>query len=208
MFVRAGLGQSLGTGFPGESIGRLPAPRKWSDVARANFAFGYGLSVMLLQLARAYSVIAAGGVERPITLLRARETRQEKQVYERELVAELIMMMRTVTQPGGTAVRAAIKGYTVAGRPGRASPRFRHGYEADRYVSLFAGFAPASDPRVVGVVIVSDPRGGVYFGGAIAAPVFSSVVAGALRLYGRGSRRSGADPATRAGAGVLARKPA
>ncbi|MCB1632055.1 MAG: penicillin-binding protein 2 [Pseudomonadales bacterium] len=182
VFVRAGLGQSLGTGFPGESIGRLPAPRKWSDVARANFAFGYGLSVTPLQLARAYSVIAAGGVERPITLLRARETRQEKQVYERESVAELITMMRTVTQPGGTAVRAAIKGYTVAGKTGTVHRLGSHGYEADRYVSLFAGFAPASDPRVVGVVIVSDPRGGVYYGGAIAAPVFSSVVAGALRL--------------------------
>lgn len=182
VFVRAGLGQSLGTGFPGESVGLLPAPRKWGEVARANFAFGYGLSVTPLQLARAYTILAAGGVERPITLLRAREAPPGKQVYERESVTELVAMMRTVTQPGGTAVRAAIKGYTVAGKTGTVHRLGPNGYEPNRYVSLFAGFAPASDPRVVGVVIVSDPRGGVYYGGAIAAPVFSSVVAGALRL--------------------------
>jgi len=91
-------------------------------------------------------------------------------------------MMKTVTQPGGTAVRAAIKGYTVAGKTGTVHRIGPGGYEANRYVSLFAGFAPATDPRIVAVVIVSDPRGGVYYGGAIAAPVFSSVVAGALRL--------------------------
>lgn len=182
VFVRAGLGQSLGTGFPGESIGTLPAPRRWSDVARANFAFGYGLSVTPLQLARAYAILAAGGVERPITLLRAHEAREEKQVYARAIVDELVAMMRTVTQPGGTATKAAIKGYTVAGKTGTVHRVGAHGYEANRYIGLFAGFAPASDPRVVGVVIISDPRNGSYYGGAVAAPVFSTVVAGALRL--------------------------
>lgn len=182
VFVRAGLGQSLGTGFPGESIGTLPAPRRWSDVARANFAFGYGLSVTPLQLARAYAVLAAGGVVRPVTLLRTPETSQEKRVYAREQVDELVTMMRTVTQPGGTATRAAIKGYSVAGKTGTVHRLGSHGYDPNRYISLFAGFAPATDPRVVGVVIVSDPRGGTYFGGAVAAPVFSTVVAGALRL--------------------------
>lgn len=182
VFVRAGLGQSLGTGFPGESIGTLPAPRRWSDVARANFAFGYGLSVTPLQLARAYAVLAAGGVVRPVTLLRTPETSQEKRVYAREQVDELVTMMRTVTRPGGTATRAAIKGYSVAGKTGTVHRLGSHGYDPNRYISLFAGFAPATDPRVVGVVIVSDPRGGTYFGGAVAAPVFSTVVAGALRL--------------------------
>jgi len=181
-FVRAGLGQSLGTGFPGESVGILPDYRKWSDVARANFAFGYGLSVTPLQLARAYSVLAAGGVERPITLLRATEAPEGKAVFDRKSVEQLVAMMRTVTQPGGTAVKAAIKGYSVAGKTGTVHRLGARGYEADRYISLFAGFAPASDPRVVAVVIVNDPRGGVYYGGAIAAPVFSAVVSGALRL--------------------------
>jgi cell division protein FtsI (penicillin-binding protein 3) len=182
VFVHAGLGQSLGTGFPGESVGILPNYRKWSDVARANFAFGYGLSVTPLQLARAYSIIAARGVERPITLLRTTEVPEGKQVYDRKSVEQLIAMMRTVTQPGGTAVKAAIKGYSVAGKTGTVHRLGARGYEPDRYISLFAGFAPATDPRIVAVVIVNDPRGGVYYGGAIAAPVFSGVVSGALRL--------------------------
>jgi cell division protein FtsI (penicillin-binding protein 3) len=182
VFVRAGLGQSLGTGFPGESVGILPNYRKWSDVARANFAFGYGLSVTPLQLARAYSIIAARGVERPITLLRTTEVPEGKQVYDRKSVEQLIAMMRTVTQPGGTAIKAAIKGYSVAGKTGTVHRLGARGYEPDRYISLFAGFAPATDPRIVAVVIVNDPRGGVYYGGAIAAPVFSGVVSGALRL--------------------------
>lgn len=182
VFVRAGLGQSVGTGFPGESMGVLPDYRRWSDVARANFAFGYGLSVTPLQLARTYSILAAGGVERPLTLLRVRQTPEAKPVYKPELVRQLVDMMKTVTQPGGTALKASIKGYTVAGKTGTVHRIGAGGYEANRYVSLFAGFAPATDPRIVAVVIVSDPRGGVYYGGAIAAPVFSTVVAGALRL--------------------------
>ena len=121
-------------------------------------------------------------VERPLTLLRVRQTPEAKPVYKPELVRQLVDMMKTVTQPGGTALKASIKGYTVAGKTGTVHRIGAGGYEANRYVSLFAGFAPATDPRIVAVVIVSDPRGGVYYGGAIAAPVFSTVVAGALRL--------------------------
>ncbi|MBK6288671.1 MAG: serine hydrolase [Gammaproteobacteria bacterium] len=182
VFERAGFGQTVGTGFPGESIGILPNYRKWSDVARANFAFGYGLSVTPLQLARAYAVLANRGQERRVTMLRAAESVAGRQLYRPELVEQLVTMMETVTQTGGTAVRAAIPGYTVAGKTGTVHRLGEHGYEANRYTSLFAGFAPALDPRVVCVVIVTDPRGGVYYGGAIAAPVFSAVVRGALRL--------------------------
>ena len=135
-----------------------------------------------LQLARTYSILAAGGVEHPLTLLRGRGTPEAKPVYKPEIIAQLVDMMKTVTQPGGTALKAAIKGYTMAGKTGTVHRIGPGGYEANRYVSLFAGFAPATDPRIVAVVIVSDPRGGVYYGGAIAAPVFSTVVAGALRL--------------------------
>ena len=182
VFDRAGFGQTVGTGFPGESIGILPNFRKWSDVARANFAFGYGLSVTPLQLARAYAVLANRGQERQVTMLRATESVAGRQLYRPELVQQLVAMMETVTQAGGTAVRAAIPGYTVAGKTGTVHRLGANGYEANRYTSLFAGFAPALDPRVVCVVIVTDPRGGVYYGGAIAAPVFSAVVRGALRL--------------------------
>lgn len=183
VFQRAGFGATVGTGFPGESVGILPDFKRWSDVARANFAFGYGLSVTPLQLARSYVMLANGGRTRPVTLLKVREAPEATEVYPPGHVAELVKMMETVTQPGGTAVKAAIPGYRVAGKTGTVHRLAeRGGYEPDRYISLFAGFAPVSDPRLVCVVIVNDPRGGVYYGGAIAAPVFSSVVRGALRL--------------------------
>jgi cell division protein FtsI (penicillin-binding protein 3) len=182
VFQRAGFGQTIGTGFPGENIGILPNFRKWSEVARANFAFGYGLSVTPLQLARAYAVLASKGAGQQISMLRSTESTAVSQLYRPQLVEQLVTMMETVTQTGGTAVRAAIPGYTVAGKTGTVHRVGEHGYEADHYTSLFAGFAPAIDPRVVCVVIVTDPRGGVYFGGAVAAPVFSAVVRGALRL--------------------------
>ena len=186
VFRRAGFGVSVGTGFPGESVGILPNYRRWSDVARANFAFGYGLSVTPMQLARAYALLASRGEERQITMLKkgeAGEVTEARGIYPREHVEQLVAMMETVTQTGGTAVKAAIPGYSVAGKTGTVHRLAEHGgYEADRYVSLFAGFAPAQDPRVVCVVIVSDPQGGIYYGGAIAAPVFSAVVRAALRL--------------------------
>jgi len=182
VFVRAGFGQSLGTGFPGESVGILPNFRKWSGVQRANFAFGYGLSVTPLQLARAYVALASGGREMPVSMLRATEVPEGRQVYDPGLVAQLVQMMETVTRPGGTAVKAAVSGYTTAGKTGTVHRLGENGYDPNRYVALFAGFAPATDPRVVCVVVVNDPRGGQYYGGAVAAPVFSEVVRGALRL--------------------------
>jgi cell division protein FtsI (penicillin-binding protein 3) len=182
MFVKAGFGANIGTGFPGESAGILPDPRRWSDIARANFAFGYGLSATPLQLARAYSVLANGGRMRPLTLLRVAEAAPSVEALPPEQVREMVTMMETVTHQGGTAVKAAIPGYRVAGKTGTVHRLGAHGYEPDRYISLFAGFAPVSDPRIVCVTIVNDPRGGVYYGGAIAAPVFSGVVRGALRL--------------------------
>jgi len=182
VFVRAGFGQSLGTGFPGESVGILPNFRKWSGVQRANFAFGYGLSVTPLQLARAYVALASGGREMPVNMLRATEVPEGRQVYDPGLVAQLVQMMETVTRPGGTAVKAAVSGYTTAGKTGTVHRLGENGYDPNRYVALFAGFAPATDPRVVCVVVVNDPRGGQYYGGAVAAPVFSEVVRGALRL--------------------------
>lgn len=181
-FQRAGFGELAGMHFPGESVGKFPNPRRWDDVRRANFAFGYGLSVTPLQLSRAYLMLANGGRSRPVTLLKAGELPEPTQVFPPEHVRELVAMMETVTQAGGTAKLAAIQGYRVAGKTGTVHRTGANGYEADHYQSLFAGFAPASDPRIVCVVVVTDPRGGVYYGGAIAAPVFSAVVRGALRL--------------------------
>jgi cell division protein FtsI (penicillin-binding protein 3) len=182
-FSAAGFGKPIGEGLKGEVVGRFPSPRRWDDVTRATFAFGYGLSVTPLQLARAYLTLANGGRARPVKLLKVTEVPPAAQVFPEEYVQQLVAMMETVTQTGGTATKGAIRGYRVAGKTGTVHRSGgKEGYKADRYQSLFAGFAPARDPRIVGVVVITDPRGGKYFGGAVSAPVFSSVVRGALRL--------------------------
>lgn len=182
-FRNAGFGQPVAEGLKGEVAGKFPNPRRWDDLTRATFAFGYGLSVTPLQLARAYLMLANGGQSRPVRILKATEAVAGTQVFPREEVAQLVAMMETVTQTGGTATKGAIRGYRVAGKTGTVHRSAgKEGYKSDNYQSLFAGFAPASAPRIVGVVVITDPRGGVYYGGAVAAPVFSSAVRGALRL--------------------------
>jgi cell division protein FtsI (penicillin-binding protein 3) len=182
-FRDAGFGQLVGEGLKGEVAGKFPTPRRWDDLTRATFAFGYGLSATPLQIARAYLMLANHGKTRPVKLLKVTEVPPATQVFPEEHVKQLVAMMETVTQTGGTATKGAIRGYRVAGKTGTVHRSGgKEGYKADSYQSLFAGFAPASEPRIVGVVVITDPRGGVYYGGAIAAPVFSSVVRGALRL--------------------------
>ncbi len=182
-FSSAGFGQPIGEGLKGEVSGKFPSPRRWDDLTRATFSFGYGLSVTPLQLARAYLTLANSGKSRPVKLLKLTDVPPATQVFPEEHVKQVVAMMETVTQTGGTASKGAIRGYRVAGKTGTVHRSGgKEGYKADSYQSLFAGFAPASDPRIVGVVVITDPRGGVYYGGAVSAPVFSSVVRGALRL--------------------------
>lgn len=182
MFFRMGLGQSPGTGFPGESPGSLPEHRRWKPVERANFAFGHGLSATALQLAQAYAVLASDGVKKPLSLLKVDHIPEGEQVVDAKLVSRLREMMSSVTRPGGTATRAAIPSYEVAGKTGTVHKVGKSGYEKNRYVALFAGMVPADNPRLVTVVIINDPQGGEYFGGAVAAPVFANVTADALRM--------------------------
>jgi cell division protein FtsI (penicillin-binding protein 3) len=182
VFQRFGLGASTDTGFPGESYGLLPNRRRWSDIERANFAFGYGLSVTPLQLARAYGVFAAGGRMYPVTLVKREQPATATKVVSPVVAQQLVEMLMTVTGPEGTAKRAQIPGYTVAGKTGTVHKVGTRGYEEDRYRSIFAGFAPATAPRIVTVVVVDDPSKGRYFGGQVAAPVFARVVGGALRM--------------------------
>ncbi len=182
-FRKAGFGQLVGDGLKGEVVGKFPNPRRWDDLTRATFAFGYGLSVTPLQLARAYLMLANDGKSRPVSLLKVSEPPPATEVFPEEHVRHLVSMMETVTQSGGTASKGAIQGYRVAGKTGTVHRSAgKDGYKSDNYQSLFAGFAPATGPRIVGVVVITDPRGGVYYGGAVAAPVFSAVVRGALRL--------------------------
>ena len=182
VFVRAGFGEPVNTGFPGESIGIVPDYRRWSEVQRATFAFGYGLSATPLQLARAYATLASGGVRRELSLLRLDEVPAGERVFSSDQVTVLNNMLSGVVEEAGTGTLANIAGYQVAGKTGTVQKLIASGYAEDRHVSLFAGFAPASKPRLAAVVIIDDPRAGDYYGGVVAAPVFGAVVGNALRM--------------------------
>ena len=182
MLSDVGFGQSTGSGYPGESAGLFNNYHVWSDVDLATIAFGHGIAVTTLQLAQAYSVIATGGILRSVSLHKVDEVAEGKRVLPKGVVLQVRKMMEAVAEEGGSGLRAAIKGYRVAGKTGTAHKAARGGYAEDRYLSLFAGMAPASDPRLVLVVVIDEPSGGRHFGGQVAAPVFSNVMEGALRV--------------------------
>ncbi len=187
VFERVGFGLSPGTGFPGESSGILPSKRRWRDVETATLAFGYGMAATPLQLASAYAVLANNGIKKQASLLKISEADGvlpglEEQVIDKKIVASVRQMMKAVIEKEGTGTRAAIDTYEVAGKTGTSHKVGAGGYQKDRYVGLFAGMAPADKPRLVTVVVIDDPRGKDYYGGLVAAPVFSKVTAEALRL--------------------------
>jgi cell division protein FtsI (penicillin-binding protein 3) len=182
VFFRMGLGQGTASGFPGESTGMLPNYTHWKPIERATFAYGYGLSVTTLQLAQAYAIFANHGIKRSISLLRQDEQAEGQQVIDQKVADNILAMLRTVTEKGGTATRAQVAAYSVAGKSGTSHKAARGGYEDSQYVSIFAGMAPASNPRIVTVVMVDEPKGNEYYGGEVAAPVFSKIAEGALRL--------------------------
>lgn len=181
MYMKLGFGVNSGSGFPGERSGNLRSMHL-SDFERATMSFGYSLSVTPLQLARAYSALAADGYIYPVTFLKRQETVQGEQVMSAETAKKVRRMMERVVSPEGTANKASIANYRVAGKTGTVHKFISGGYAEDRYLSVFAGMAPATDPRLVMVVMMNEPRNGEYFGGQVAAPVFSRVISGALRL--------------------------
>ncbi|HKT41375.1 MAG TPA: penicillin-binding protein 2 [Rhodanobacteraceae bacterium] len=179
-----GFGASTGSGFPGEVGGYIPPPRTWGDFVKATISFGYGLNVTALQLAQAYAAIADGGVKHTPTFVKG-DDNPGVRVEPQKISDEVMAMLRTVVgAPPATAPQAAIPDYTVAGKTGTAHLAIAGGYSRNRYAALFCGIVPASDPRLVGVVIVRDAggHGGEYFGGLVSAPVFRDVMTGALRL--------------------------
>jgi cell division protein FtsI (penicillin-binding protein 3) len=182
MLHRFGFGQSTGSGFPGESTGFLPVPRKWGVLAKANISFGYGLNATPLQLAQAYAAMANDGRIREPTFVKGADN-PPSDILDPRIAHEVMQMLQTVVTPIGTAPNAAVANYTVAGKTGTSHIASGGGY-ADRYFSLFAGIIPAGNPRLVGVVMIKDPgaHGGEYYGGLVAAPVFSEVMTGAMRL--------------------------
>lgn len=185
---RVGMGQVTGTGFPGERGGVLPNHRRWSRIETATLSYGYGLSTTALQLAQAYSVIADGGIRKPVSLVKldaaAVENLPREQVLSETISNQVLAMLETVVDPsrGGSAREARVPFYKVAGKTGTVHVVGEFGYEENIHNSLFVGLIPASDPKLVVVVIVYEPKGSEHYGGQVAAPVFSRVASGAMRL--------------------------
>lgn len=180
VFRRFGFGNPSGSGFIGEAVGVLPPVNAWTTLRKATISYGYGLSVTPLQLARGYAALADAGRLREPTFVK--DGSESVQTVVDPLIARQVLdMMETVVSPQGTALRAAVANYTVAGKTG-TSHIAAEGRYSDRYVSTFVGVAPATDPRLVAVVVVDDPGGRTYYGGLVAAPLFSRVMSGALRL--------------------------
>jgi len=180
MLHRFGFGQTTGSGFPGESAGVLPNGRSWSMIQKATIAYGYGVSVTAMQLARAYAAIGNGGRLVTPTFVKGGDS-PSKAVLDPHVASQIMAMLETVVTPEGTAPQAAVLGYRVAGKTGTARYASGGGY-SKIYDSLFIGLVPATNPRLVMVIMVHDPKGSVYYGGLVAAPVFGKVMDGALRL--------------------------
>ena len=182
MFRDVGFGAPPRLGFPGEAGGRLREAKTWKPVEQATMAYGHGISVSLLQLARAYSVFARDGDMVPLSLLKVSGEPQATRVFSSETARAMREMLEAAVQPGGTAPRARIAGWRVAGKTGTAHKQENGGYAANKYVSSFVGFAPVSAPRLVIAVMIDEPGAGQHYGGAVAAPIFGQVMQGALRL--------------------------
>lgn len=178
-----GFGHAPMTGYPAESAGRLPYFREWVAVEQATLAYGYGVSASILQLANAYAVLANDGVKVPASLLKRKRAPQGERILSARTATAVRRMLEAVTGADGTAPLAQVAGYRVAGKTGTVKKLGADGeYSDNRYRSLFVGMAPATDPRLVMAVVIDEPRGKQYYGGQVAAPVFSNVMAEALRL--------------------------
>ena len=181
MLSDAGFGALPNTGFPGEVAGRLRPAKTWKPIEQATMAYGHGISVNLVQLARAYTVFASDGELKPATLLRGNGPVAGRPVVKAETARAVRRMLELAVLPGGTAPKAQVPGYRVAGKTGTAHKLEGRGY-TNKYVSSFVGFAPASNPRLVVAVMLDEPSAGAHYGGEVAAPVFSTVMGSALRM--------------------------
>lgn len=184
LFNDLGFGMAPRAGFPGEAAGRLRPYKSWRPIEQATMSFGHGISVSLLQLARAYMVFANDGEIKPLSLIRNETPREGTRVFRADTSRAVRAMLEMAVQPGGTAPAAQVAGYRVAGKTGTAHKLEGRGYAASKYVSSFVGLAPASNPRLIIAVMIDEPTAGQYYGGLVAAPVFSQVMSGSLRILG------------------------
>ena len=183
-FNQLGFGTRANIGFPGESAGIVRNYKTWRPIEQATMSFGHGISVTLLQLARAYTVFTNEGELKPVSLIKLAQSPVGHQVFSGQVANDVKAMLELVVQPGGTALRAQVAGYRVGGKTGTAHKIGPHGYEPDKYVASFVGIAPASNPRLIMAVMIDEPttEKDQYYGGVSAAPVFSAVMADALRM--------------------------
>lgn len=180
MFTSVGFGTPPHTGFPGEVAGRMRPYKSWRPIEQATMSYGHGISVSLIQVARAYMIFARNGEMIPLSFLKVEQPPQPQRVISEKTARQMREMMEKVVGPGGTAPLAQVRGYRVAGKTGTAH-KLEGGRYVNKYVASFVGFAPLSDPRIIIAVMVDEPTAGKHFGGQIAAPVFSNVAASALR---------------------------
>ncbi|HLA34936.1 MAG TPA: penicillin-binding protein 2 [Rhodocyclaceae bacterium] len=184
MFDSIGFGTPLKLGFPGEAGGRLRPAKSWKPIEQATMSYGHGISVTLIQLARAYQAFARDGDLLSLQLLKSDGLPLNgKPVFAAQTAREVRIMLEMAVQPGGTAPKAQIPGYRVAGKTGTAH-KLEGGAYANKYVSSFVGFAPVSDPRLIVAVMIDEPSAGKHYGGEVAAPVFAKVMGGSLRTLG------------------------
>ena len=181
-FNQFGFGSRANIGFPGEASGRLRPYKSWRPIEQATMSYGHGISLTLLQLARAYTVFANEGELKTISLLKLNEPSVGHQVFSAQVANDMKAMLELAVLPGGTALRAQVAGYRVGGKTGTAHKLGKAGYEKDKYVGSFVGMAPASNPRLIMAVMIDEPTNGEYYGGTVAAPVFSAVMSDALRM--------------------------
>ncbi len=184
MFDSVGFGQAPNLGFPGEVHGRLRPWKNWRPIEQATMSYGHGISVSLVQLARAYTVFANDGEMLPLTLTRFEESAARgTRVFSPETVREIRAMLEMAVQPEGTAPKARVPGYRVGGKTGTAY-KVENGVYAKKYIASFVGLAPIGDPRLVVAVMIDEPTGGAHYGGDVAGPAFSQIMGGALRTLG------------------------
>ena len=184
MFSQVGFGQKPNLPFPGAVSGRLRAFKTWRPIEQATMSYGYGLSVSLFQLAHSYTVFARNGELVPMTMLKADQPTPGVRVIEPQHANAVLNMLHMVTGPGGTAPKAQTIGYSVGGKTGTAYKQEGKGYAEKKYRGVFVGIAPVDKPRIVVAVMIDEPSAGKYFGGDVAAPVFSDTVQQTLRMLG------------------------
>ena len=181
LYYDMGLMSETGTNLLGESSGIFHERNRWSDFELSTLSFGYGLSVTAMQLTRMYSILGSGGIKRPLTIVQTGEEIQSERVLSEENAEAILAMMESVVLPEGSAKKAKVPGYRIAGKTGTSRKAVAGGY-GEEYVNIFAGVAPVSNPQLAVVVLINEPRGDLYHAGDTAAPVFGKIMSSTLQL--------------------------